>query len=1054
MAISDYALKNRYTIYPLFIAAVVFGLLAYFNLPIQLFPDTAPPTVNIITAFPGAAAEDVADLLSDPIEQEVAGLENVARVSSTSQSGLSLVTVEFRYGHSVDIAAVDAQNAISRVRGSLPQAIGEPQVLKTSTAGRPIVTMGLRPAADAGEVAQSGEVMSETRRLAEDVLAPELQRIEGVAFVDVFGGHNPELSVRVDRTRLDAHNLPLGAVVEAIRSFNVSLPAGEIRSEGRQYSFRLDHESSTAEEVAEIPITTPTGQRVLVGDLAAVEYGAGEDLSRFRVGGDGAIAMQLFKQEDANTVAVVARVEAAFEELGERYPEITFLLADESASFTKLVVGNMLGAVGQALLLATAIIFLFLGSFRRGLVVAISMPMSFLLTFAGMMVLGIDLNMVTLTAVILSVGMVVDASVVMLENITRHSQEHGLAPFEAALAGAKEIQFAVIAGNATTITVLVPLLFLYGFVGKTFGPLAATMIVAFLSSLLVALALVPILTMLVTSEGGRVERVAAQLARPWQWSMGAIQRAYVWLLKTALQRRWVALLGGAAVFALGAFTLTRLGMEMLPRMDTGETFITVETPSGSSLEETERVLAEVEAVIQREAELAAVSTRIGFEPGMRSFGGGGVQGPTQGYITVSWTPRTERGESIWDIQDRLRARLAQVPGIENLVVRESGSTAVAGTASSVVVSLRGPDALVLDRLGDEVLQVVDSVPDTVNTYRSWRRDHRSVTYTVDAERARELGLSPSAISRELIQSLDGVTAGIFRGAGDEKTPIRVRYAREYRDSREDAEAVLAFSERAGTTVPLRAVTEGRETVVQGLITRENLEPTLDILALHGDRPLSFVTRDVERAIGGIEVPAGYTLTLAGEERDMAEARGELIGALAVALLAVYLLLVAQFKSFAHPITVLASVPLSLIGVAAALWIAGKPVSMPVLVGLILLVGIVVNNSIILIDFIRQRREAGDDRETAIASSVAARFRPIMMTSLSTIVGMIPLAMEWALGAERFSPLAVAVIGGMTAATFLTLIVIPVFYSAMDDVGAFIARLRPGRPADYPSESPP
>ncbi|MFO7780875.1 MAG: efflux RND transporter permease subunit [Spirochaetia bacterium] len=908
---------------------------------------------------------------------------------------------------------------------------GEPQVLTFSTANRPVLTVGV-----------SGEDLVSTRRLAEDILAPEIQRTEGVALVDVFGGYNPELSVRVDRSRLDAHNLPLGAVVEAIRSNNVSLPAGEIRSRGQQYSFRIDQEATFPEDIASIPITTPTGQRVLVGDLAVVEDGSSEDRSRFRVGGETAIAMQVFKQEDANTVEVVTRAQETFADLDAEYPEIDVVTADESASFTEQVVGNMLGAVGQALLLATAIIFLFLGSFRRGLVVAISMPMSFLVTFAGMMVFGIQVDLVTLTAVILSVGMVVDASVVMLENITRHYQEGDVTPFQAALEGAKEIQFAVIAGNVTTLTVLIPLLFLYGFVGETFGPLAATMIIAFLSSLLVALALVPILTMMVTRQGGRLERIAQALSRPWGALMSGLQRVYVGLLKGALRHRWIVLVTAVGLFALGAVTLLSLGMELLPKMDSGTTFITVETPSGSSLEETEGVIADVQEVIRREEALEQVSTQIGFEPGMHSFGGGGVQGPTQGYITITWTPRTEREDSIWDIQARLRDRLAEVPGIENLVIRESGSTAVATTASSIVVRLRGEDPLVLDKLGDEVRDTVASVPGTVNTYRSWRRDQQTVTLTVDAERARELGLSPSAVSREMVQSLDGALAGVYRGTGDEDTPIRVRYAESYREDPEDAYAVRAFSGTAGRTVPVRTVADGTEVTVQGLVTRENLEPTLDILALHEARPLSFVTADVEAAVSQIELPEGYEISMEGEEKDMAESRSRLAGALAIAFLAVYLLLVAQFRSFAHPITVLVAVPLSLIGVSAALWIAGMPVSMPVLVGMILLIGIVVNNSIILIDFIQQYQAAGHDLRTAVTESVSARFRPIMMTSLSTIVGMIPLAMEWALGAERFSPLAVAVIGGMTAATFLTMIVIPVFYSAVDDLGRKLRRKSP------------
>ncbi|MCP5515424.1 MAG: efflux RND transporter permease subunit [Spirochaetales bacterium] len=1039
MALSDYSLKNRYTIYPLFIAAVIFGILAYKSLPIQLFPDTAPPLVNILTSYPGAAAEDVADLVSDPIEEEVASLEGVVKVSSTSQNGLSLVAVEFRYDKSVDLAAVDTQNAVSRIRSALPAGIAEPQILKFSTSDRPIITLGLM-----------GSDMVAVRDLAEQVLSPEIQRVDGVALVDVFGGYQPELSVHVDRSRLEANNLPLTAVIGAIGSHNVSLPAGEIRSEGQQYSFRVDQLSQSIEEIASIPITTPAGQRILVGDLSRITIGSGEDLSRYRVNGKHAIAMQVFRQDDANTVDVVHRVTGAFDSIREKYPELTVIVADESASFTEQVVANMLGAVGQALALATVIIFLFLGSFRRGLVVAISMPMSFLFTFAGMKLFGIQVDLVTLTAIILAVGMVVDASVVVLENITRHYQDGnaegaaGVTPFNAALEGAKEIQFSVIAGNVTTLTVLVPLLFLYGFVGKTFGPLAGTMIIAFVSSLLVALMLVPILTMKVTGGEGRMERFAQAAARPWDYLMNRLRSMYVHLLKSSLRRRWVILVAALLLFAAGARILMSLGMELLPKMDGGATFVTVETPSGSSLDETERVVADVEAIILKESELDKLSAQIGFEPGMNSFGGGGVQGPTQGYITITWTPRTEREETIWDIQDRLRDKISQVPGIENFVVRESGSTAKATTASTIVASVKGPDPLILDRLGDEVLKTVASVPGTVNTYRSWRLDQRNVILTVDTNRARELGLPPDEISRELVRSLDGAVAGVYKGEGGNDTPIRVRYAHEYRKERDDAFAVRAFAQRAGTTVPIGTVTKGREVMGQGLVTRENLLPTLDILALHQNRPLNFVSRNVENALNKLQVPEEYTISLEGEEKDMAESRSELAGALGIAFIAVYLLLVAQFKSFAHPITVMMAVPLSLFGIASALWIAGMPVSMPVLVGLILLIGIVVNNSIILIDFIQQRRDAGVDRRTAIESSVDARFRPIMMTSLSTIVGMIPLAMEWALGAERFSPLAVAVIGGMTASTFLTMIVIPVFYSALDDLGEYFKKLRGSR----------
>jgi multidrug efflux pump subunit AcrB len=1022
MTFPEFALSNRYTVWAAAITALIFGTLAYFTLPIQLFPETAPPLVNILTPYPGAAAEDVADLVSDPIETEAASLESVYRVTSTSQDGLSLVKVEFTYDTDVDLAAVDVQNAISRIRSALPSSIGEPQVLKFSTSNRPVLTVGL-----------IGPDLVAVRRLADDVLTQEIQRVPGVAIVDVFGGYQPEVSVLLDRDRLEAHRLRLAAVSDAIRSHNVSLPAGQIRSAGRQYTFRVDEEARTVEQIAGIPVTTLSGSRVLVGDIGEVSTGSSEDYSRFRVNGRAAIAVQIFRQDDANTVDVVQRARARLGKIAERHPEIEIVEAEESATFTQQVVGNMLSSVWQALLLASVVIFLFLGSLRRGLVVAISMPMSFVLTFAVMNILGIQLDLVTLTAIILAVGMVVDASVVVLENITRRFREGGISADAAALEGASEVQFAVIAGNATTLVVLIPLLFLYGFIGKVFGPLAGTLMIAFLSSLVVALGLVPILTALASREGGRLERLAQRLSRPWEQAMEFVRRAYLSLLRHALNTRWAVFGISGILFVAGLMLLRYQGMELLPIMDSGSSFVTVETPSGSSLDETERVMQEVEAAILKEPEVLRISNQMGFEPGMHSFGGGGVQGPTQGYISLTLTPRDQREESIWDIQDRLRERLARVPGIQTLVIRESGNTSKATTASSITVSVRGPDPLVLDRLGDEVLRQVRTVRGIRNPYRTWRLDQRSVQLAIDQDRTRDLGLTPAAAARELVQALDGTPAGVYRGGLGEDTPIRVRYAKGYRRQEADALAARVLAAGNGRAVPYSAFSQAREIRVQGLVTRENLEPTLQILALHQDRALSFVTQDVEQAVAGIMTPQGYTIALEGENRDMTESRNELVGALAIAVVAIYLLLVAQFRSFIHPVTVLMSVPLSLIGVSVALWVAGKPVSMPVMVGLVLLVGIVVNNAIILIDFIRQRREDGMDRRQAIVGSVETRFRPIMMTSFSTIVGMIPLALEWALGAERFSPLAIAVIGGMTASTFLTMIVIPVLYDAFDDL---------------------
>ncbi len=1033
MTISEFGLRNKYTIYALSIAAIFFGVISYFTIPIQLFPETAPPLVNVLTAYPGASAENASDLVSDPIEKECSSLEGVVNVSSTSQDGMSVVKIEFRYDVEVDIAALDVQNAISRIRDKLPPNILEPQVLKFSTSDRPVLTVGIQ-----------GDNLVDVRRIAEEVIAPELQRTKGIAAVDVFGGSKPEVSVFVNRNQLDAYDIPIAVVATAIMEHNVSIPAGKIDSRDRQFTFRLDEESQTIQDISQIPIVLPGGNRILLKNIAEVKYGGTEDQSRFHVNGKSAIAVQIFRQDDANTVDVVLRARDKFTELSDRYPYMTFSEAEESATFTQLVVDNMIGSVGQALLLAAVIIFLFLGSFRQGLIVAISMPMSFLLTFAGMKLLDIDLNLVTLTAIILAVGMVVDASVVVLENITRHLNEDALSPEEAARVGSSEIQFAIIAGNATTLAVLVPLLFLYGFIGKTFGPLAGTLILAFLSSLIVALVIVPILTTMTSSKTSKLESIAKKITAPWNKLMDAVKHSYLTLLNLSLSKRWVVYVSAVVLLIVGLALIRIQGSELLPIMDSGNGFVTVETTSGSSLDQTESVLKEVERIILEDPDVVRLSTQIGFEPGMHSLGGGGVQGPTKGFITYTLTPRNERDRSIWEIQDSFRDKFSKVYGIENLVVRESGSTAKSTTASSIVISIRGEDPVILNHLGDVTLNAIKPIESVTNPYRSWRRDQTTHLLSLDSDRALAVGFTPASVAKELSFSLDGISAGTLRNPLGDDTPIRVRYGKQFRLSEKDIFTVRAVSQVDGQAFPLGAIIDKKEELVQGLVTRENLQPTLDILALHQGRPLNFVVADVLQALDGLTIPEGYTVELLGEDKDMAESRGELMFALLIAFVGVYLLLVAQFKSFVHPITVLMSIPLSLIGVGIALWLGDKSISMPVLLGFILLIGILVNNSIILIDVINQQRAEGKAKREAIVESVNMRFRPIMMTSLSTIVGMIPLALEWALGAERFSPLAIAVIGGMTASTLLTMIVIPVLYDSFDDVIIKLSKLRTQR----------
>ena len=1022
-------LNNRHIIWALTIAVAIFGVIAYKQLPVQLFPDTAPPLVNVMTAYPGAAAEDIAERLTRRLEEEFAALEGVVKVKSSSQDNLSMVSVEFVYDRDPDLAAIDTQNAIARIRGDLPAGIREPQVLKFSTADRPIITFGV-----------AAPELTGARKLAEDTIAPRLQRIPGVAAVDVFGGSKPSIEVELDRRKLEAARIPMSRVVESLRAHNASSPAAMIRSESTQTIFRVDTRADSIGDLARIPIATYGGSHLLLGDLASIRNAAAEDDSRFRLNGKQVIAMQVYKTSEANTVDVVRRAQASIAELEGVYEGVEFVAGEESATFAQTSVDNLIGNIWQAILFTAILIFFFLRQWRTSLLVALSMPLAFGMTFVLMKVLSIELNLVTLSAIILAVGIVIDNSVVMLENITRRREEEGLSPPDAAIAGADEIRGALLGGTTTNLAVLVPLLFLSGFVGKTFGPLALTLLLTFISSLAVALVLVPLFSVY-AGGGGRIDRVAYIVSMPFAWLMEKIKRFYLSILKTSLRFRPATILLALLMVGAGVAGIRSLGMSVLPLMDSGSFFVSLETSTGSSLEHTERVVMEVEQLLAAEEEVKLIQSQVGFEQGMRSFSSFGVQGPTQGFITVMLSDRNQREESVWQIEARVRERLARIPGIRAATVRELGNTAKATTSAPIVVRISGPDPQILDLFGERVLQQIAGVESVVSPMRSWRIDQRQGRVDVDELKALQHGFTPMMVGQLLLAGSNGVPAGDYYGTPGTPIPVKVSYQPGDRQTPAELLRFPLFSPSSPTPVALAEIATVRDVVGQGLVTRQHLIPDLEVSAFIEGRALSFVLADIEHALADMPVPSGYAVTLSGEKDDLGEAKSEIGLALAIGIVGVYLLLVAQFRSFLHPLTVLMSVPLSLAGIAAALTLTGKPMSMPVMIGLILIVGTVINSAILLLSFIEQQRARGVELNEAIHNAVALRFRPIMITAISTIIGMVPLAAEWSLGAERFSPLAIAVIGGFATSTLLTIIVIPVLYSLFDGLSRRARALR-------------
>lgn len=1018
-----FSIKHKYTIFALVLAVIIFGLYAKENMKEELFPETAPPLVNVITAYPGTSPADVAKNLSQPLEEEFTTVDGAKTIKSSSQNGLSIVKIEFHYGKDVDEAAVDVQNAIARIRKDLPTGIAEPQVMKFSSSNRPVLTLGL---------SGKGKELTEIRRLADNEIKDRLQLTQGVAAVDVIGGHKRQVNVLLDRSRLASFNIPLEKVVGAIKNTNITDPGGNLIQSEKEYTVRFTQETGDPAALGDLIIDNRGGKPVYLRDVATIQDGTVENRSAYRLKGEHSIAIQILKKDDANTVEVIDRVKDKLEEMKKDYPDVTFAVAEDDSIFTKQVVDNMSETTRDALILTALIVLLFLVTINESIVVALSMPLSLLCTLGMMLAAGMSLNLITLSALILSVGIVVDDAIVVVENIMRHCHDLGKDIKSAAIDGTNEIMLANVAGTSTIIIVLIPLLFVTGFVGRVFGPMAMTLIFAMISSLLVSLTIIPLLTFLLGGKRWeRGERVVAMVISPFTRVVDKLRDFYVRILGIAMKARFITVLVAAGIFILSLRLLGIVGMEVLPKMDAGTFFISIQTFPGTSLEKTSEVVGHVEELLNKEKNVTSYSTQIGYEPGGHYLGDNGAMGVSQAFVSVTLNSRKERQETIWQIEDRLRAEIEKIPDIETFVIKETGGTAKSTTVAPIDIKISGEDSEILNHLAEQVMEKVKGIPGAVNLYKSWSLNTPEINVVVHEERATRLGLYPANVAQEVFAGLEGMKASELQVVYAKNSDIKVRYREQDRQSLGDLLSVNITSPM-GISIPLRAVATVETSKGPNVVTGENLQRTINIYGYTLDRPFSHVIKDIQKELDGMEIPEGYSVQIVGENADLKESAGDLGKSLVMAVIGVYLLLVAQFRSFLHPVTIMFTIPMVFIGVALALMLTGKSVSMSAFLGVILLVGTVVRNGIVLIDYIRKARETGMDRGTAITESVKIRFRPIMMTAMSNVAGMFPLAAEWALGSERFSPLATTVIGGILTGTLLTLVLIPVIYSLFDD----------------------
>lgn len=1027
MDFGRFSVEKKYVILALMIAILIFGVFSKMTMNTQLSPDTAPPMVTVVVPYPGAAARDVSSEVAKPMEEAFAKLEGISDIKSTSQDFIGIFNLTFDYTTDVNQAAIDIQNTITRIKQELPESIEEPQVLKFSTSDMPVMTIGIR-----SETLDTPAL----RSIADKNLLGEFQLVEGVAAVDLFGGYNPQVQVVIDGIKAASYGLSPEKVAQTLAVYNVTAPGGQITQDGRDLLIRVEDSFQEVEDLSQLAIPTRSGGVVSLGSFAEVYLGIEDKESAYNLNSEEALALSITKKTDANTVKVIESIHEKIAVLEVAYPQITFEVASDDAVFTNQMVDNMTSSVVIAIVMTMIVILLFIGHIGQSLVVSISMPLVFLSTLGLMRMFSMDLDLVTLSALILSIGFVVDGAVVVVEAISDQVRG-GKTIRQAAIDGTREVALPSIAGVTTTLIVLVPLLFVEGFVGEMFRPLSLTLIFAIGSSIVVALLMIPLLSVLLAPlELPRISKHILRFSDPFNKMMNALMFWYIGITHKVLanKKRTFALLL-AALASSGAFIYFN-GMEMLPKFDSGVTYVTLEMAPGTPLEDTLEAFEALEGYLSKQPQVVGYDTKIGRETGSTQMGDFGMMGADQGITTVNLTSRKDRSLSIWEFQSALREMVEGIPGVNRYVVKEKGGTAVTSAAAPLAVKITGKDLDVLYHLADELMAQMASVPGTTNLYKSYNNDYEEVTLAIDANRSKALGLTTADVSRQLYGAMAGIKATDMTIEGMEGIDINVRYEASL-SADIDTLRAIPITTPLGFTVPLGELTSEEVLGRSNLVERENLNYTVRVLGFTEERAFSHVVMDIQDQIDAMSLPSGYEITFTGEQETLTESVGDMIFLLSLAVFFVYLILVPQFKSFLHPLTIMMAIPLVAIGIAPALGLSQKVMSMPVLLGIILLAGTVVNNAILLVDAINRQREAGRMIHEAIEEAIRLRFRPIMMTAISDVVGMLPLALQLALGSERFSPLAITVIGGITAATFLTIVVIPLIYASFEGLKEYL-----------------
>ena len=1023
MSIYKSAVNKPITTFMVFTAIVVMGIYSLVQIPVDLYPEMDPPFISVMTTYVGANAGDIEANVTKQLEDALNSVDKMKEITSTSSDNLSIVNLEFEWGTNLDEATNDIRDVVDRIIDFLPEGVERPTIFKFNTSMMPIVFYAVT----------AKESYPGLEKLLDEKIINPLNRIEGIGSIGMMGAPRRVVYVDADPRQLDAYNLTIEQIGNLIAAENMNMPSGNVKMGSLDYQLRVQGEFTGSSVIENIVVGNMAGKPVYIRDVATVRDSI-KDLSLDeKINGEQGLRMFVMKQSGANTMKVAREVRKNVDELQKQLPpDVKINLIMDTSDFIKGSINNLSETLMWAFIFVGLVVLFFLGRWRATFIIILTIPISLIVAFLYLYITGNSINVISLTSLSIAIGMVVDDAIVVLENITRHV-ERGATPREASIYATNEVWLAVIITTLVVVAVFFPLTLVGGMTGVIFNQLGWIVTITIVTSTLAAISLTPMLS-------SKMLRLRPKKQNPGRFSYAnTIERAlnyidnfYEKTLRWVLRHKTFTMITSMGVFVGSMFLFNFIGTDFMPESDESSVTVSIELQTGLRVEETLKTTRYVERVFREKfPEIQIMSASSGSDDEGSMFSLFTTTGSNMINFMMRLNDVEERSRSVWDIADEMRAEIGKLPEVVNFTVSTSNQ-GMGGTSNTVDVEIFGYDFDVTNALAEEVRQRLVSVPGAIDVQVSRKKDKPELQFALDREKLALHGLTTAQVSTYIRNRVSGLITSRYKEEGEEYD-IRIRFQEEFRNSITDLEEITIVTP-TGSRIKLKELGEVKEYWSPPNIEHKRRERIVTVTAKPDKVALGVLATNIQTAISDLDIPQGVMLNVGGAYEEQQESFMDLGLLMILSIILVFIVMASQFESFAMPFVIMFSIPFAFTGVALALFITGTTLSLVAALGAVLLIGIVVKNGIVLVDFTNLMRDRGYELYEAIAISGKSRLRPVLMTAATTILGMLPLALSTGEGSEIWRPMGITVIGGLVFSTIVTMVVVPVMYGILSRHG--------------------